>query len=274
MIVSQGALLPADRDWASDMSKHRILILGGTTEARHLATALADREDCDLLLSLAGRTAEPLAQPAPVRSGGFGGSDGLAAFLKTEKFDLMIDATHPFAARISQNAAMAAKRTEIPFFALRRRGWERRPGDRWTSVASVAEAAGVLGETPRRVFLAIGRQEAFHFESAPQHHYLIRSVDPVTPPLGVPHARYLLATGPFEEEAERQLLINNQIEVIVAKNSGGKATYGKIAAARRLGIEVIMVERQEPADVRSVGTVEEALALVDHLFSPEMNRGV
>jgi len=256
------------------MSKHRILILGGTTEARHLAAALADRADYDLLLSLAGRTAKPMAQPVPVRSGGFGGSGRLTAFLKTEKIDLLIDATHPFAARISQNAAIAAKETGMSFFALRRPGWERQPGDRWTSVASVAEAAGALGETPRRVFLAIGRQEAFHFESTPQHHYLIRSVDPVTPPLAVPDARYLLATGPFEETAERELLVDNQIEVIIAKNSGGKATYGKIAAARRLGIEVIMVERQQPADVRTVGTVEEALGLVDHLFSPEMNRGV
>lgn len=215
-----------------------------------------------------------MAQPVPVRSGGFGGSDGLAQFLKTEKFDLLIDATHPFAARISQNAAIAARETGILFFALRRPGWERQPGDRWTSVASVAEAAGALGETPRCVFLAIGRQEAFHFESAPQHHYLVRSVDPVTPPLAVPDARYLLATGPFEETAERELLTSNQIEVIVAKNSGGKATYGKIAAARTLGIEVIMVERQQPANVRTADTVEEALGLVDHLFSPEMNRGV
>lgn len=256
------------------MSKHRILILGGTTEARNLAAALAHRVDCDMLLSLAGRTAEPTAQPVPVRSGGFGGSDGLSQFLRSEKFDLLIDATHPFAARISQNTAVAAKETGISFFALRRPGWERQPGDRWTSVASVTEAAGALGETPRHVFLAIGRQEAFHFESAPQHHYLVRSVDPVTPPLRVPHARYLLATGPFEEEAERKLLMDNRIEVIVAKNSGGTATYGKIAAARALAIEVIVVERQQPADVRTVGTVEEALVLVDHLFSPEMNRGV
>ncbi|CAN7220933.1 cobalt-precorrin-6A reductase [Pararhizobium sp. LjRoot235] len=256
------------------MSKHRILILGGTTEARQLAAALADRADCDLLLSLAGRTAEPMAQPVPVRSGGFGGSDGLGEFLNAEKFDLLIDATHPFAARISQNAAMAARETGTPIFALRRPDWERQAGDRWTSVASVAEAAAVLGEPPRRVFLAIGRQEAFHFESAPKHHYLIRSVDPVTPSLRVPHASYLLSTGPFEEEAERELLIGNQIEVVVAKNSGGSATYGKIAAARALGIDVIMVERQQSADVRTVGTVEEALGLVDHLFSPEMNRGV
>jgi precorrin-6A/cobalt-precorrin-6A reductase len=256
------------------MGKHRILILGGTTEARQLAVELARRADCDSLLSLAGRTAEPMAQPVPTRSGGFGGSDGLAEFVKAENFDLLIDATHPFAARISHNAAVAAGRTGIPFFALRRSAWKQQPGDRWTGVRSVAEAVEALGATPKRIFLAIGRQEAFHFEGAPLHHYLIRSVDPVMPRLDIPQAHYILATGPFEEEAERELLMENRIELIVAKNSGGSATYGKIAAARALGIAVIMVERQQPDDVRTVETVKDALGLVDHLFSPEMKRGV
>ncbi|CAN7653604.1 cobalt-precorrin-6A reductase [Rhizobium sp. LjRoot98] len=256
------------------MGKHRILILGGTTEARQLATALAQRADCDSLLSLAGRTAEPMVQPVATRSGGFGGSDGLAEFLKAGNFDLLIDATHPFAARISNNAAIAAGSTGILFFALRRAKWKQEPGDRWKSVRSIADAVGALGTVPKRVFLAIGRQEAFHFESAPQHRYLIRSVDPVTPRLDIPQADYILATGPFEEAAERQLLIENRIDVIVAKNSGGTATYGKIAAARALDIAVIMVERQQPDDVRTVETVKDALGLVDHLFSPEMKRGV
>lgn len=256
------------------MGKHRILILGGTTEARQLATALAQRVDCDLLLSLAGRTAEPMAQPVPVRSGGFGGSEGLAEFLKAENFNLLIDATHPFAAQISRNATLAAAEIGIPFFALRRPAWKQQPDDRWTSVGSVADAVTALGDRPKQVFLTIGRQEAFHFENAPQHHYIIRSVDPVTPPLGVPDAHYILATGPFEEAAERALLTENRIEVIVAKNSGGTATYGKIAAARALDIAVVMVERRQPADVRTVDTIGDALSLVDHLFSPDIKRGV
>ena len=256
------------------MGKHRILILGGTTEARQLAVALALRPDCDILLSLAGRTAEPIAQPVPSRSGGFGGSDGLAGFLAAENFDLLIDATHPFAARISHNAAIAAGSTGIAFFALRRFAWKQQPGDLWTCVRSIPEAVAALGAAPKRVFLAIGRQEVFHFENAPQHQYLIRSVDPVLPQLGVPDARYILATGPFKETAERALLTGKRIDVIVAKNSGGTATYGKIAAARALGIPVIMVERQQPGDVRTVETVKDALGLVDHLFSPAMKRGV
>ncbi len=215
-----------------------------------------------------------MAQPVPVRSGGFGGGDGLAAFLTNERFDLLIDATHPFAARISQNAVIAAHATGIAFFVLRRPVWQQQPGDRWTRVSTIAEAVPALGAAPRSVFLAIGRQEAFHFNTAPQHRYIIRSVDPVTPPLDVPEASYILATGPFEEEAERALLERNRIDVIVAKNSGGAATYGKIAAARQLGIEVIMVERQQPAEISTAHTVEDALGLVDHLFSPEMKRGV
>ncbi|OJF96689.1 cobalt-precorrin-6A reductase [Pararhizobium antarcticum] len=256
------------------MGRHRILILGGTTEARQLAARLAGRTDYDVLLSLAGRTAEPMTQPVPVRSGGFGGADGLAAFLTDNDFGLLIDATHPFATRISANAAGAARQTGIPAFALRRSAWERQPGDRWTSVSTMADAVSALGTASRNVFLAIGRQEAFLFEQAPQHHYLVRSVDPVTPQLDVPRVRYILAAGPFDPADERRLLVENRIAVIVAKNSGGNATYGKIAAARELGIDVVMVERQDSVDLPSVGTLADALDRIDHLLSPAMKRGV
>lgn len=215
-----------------------------------------------------------MAQPVPVRSGGFGGAEGLAAYLRENTIDLMIDATHPFAARISANAAEAARIVGTPLFALRRPAWERQQDDRWISVATMPEAVTALGETPKRVFLAIGRQEAFHFETAPQHSYLVRSVDPVTPPLALPDVRYILSIGPFTEEDENRLLVENRVDIIVAKNSGGEATYGKIAAARSLGLPVIMIERQPTLDVQTVGSVAEALAFVDHIFSPAMKRGV
>lgn len=250
------------------MGKHRILILGGTTEARQLAALLAGDDRYATTLSLAGRTADPRALPVAVRSGGFGGAEGLADYLGSEKIALLIDATHPFANRISANAAVAAGRAGVPIFALCRPAWERLPGDLWVSVATIADAVTALGETPRRVFLAIGRQEAFQFSAAPGHHYLVRSVDPVVPPLDVPDARYILATGPFLESAERGLLSDNRIDVIVAKNSGGSATYAKIAAARALGIRVIMVERQMPADVLTVATAEAALARIAHVLPP------
>lgn len=253
---------------------HRILILGGTTEARQLAGKLACRADFSVTLSLAGRTESPVAQGVPVRVGGFGGADGLAAHLREERVDLLIDATHPYAARISANAADAARQSGVPILALRRPDWKPVAGDRWTPVDSVAEAAGALGTAPRRVFLAIGRQEAGAVEAAPQHRYLIRSVDPVEPKLAVPDALYLLARGPFPESEERALLERYGIDAVVSKNSGGEATYGKIAAARALGIEVVMIRRPVLPDVASAETVDALAAKVDHLFDPVAERGV
>ncbi|CZT33228.1 cobalt-precorrin-6A reductase [Rhizobium sp. 9140] len=252
---------------------HHILILGGTTEARALAAALA-KTTHRVVLSLAGRTRAPMAQPVPTRIGGFGGAAGLARALRAEGFDLLIDATHPFATRISDNAAKAALETGIPAFALRRPPWERQPGDLWTCVGTMREAVAALGDTPRRVLLAIGRQEAALFEEAPHHAYLVRSVDPVIPPLTLPDVRYILATGPFDEAEEHALLVTHRIDRIVAKNSGGDATYGKIAAARALKIPVILVERSSEAGLPTVGTVPEALARIDHVLAPGRKRGV
>ncbi|HXV31903.1 MAG TPA: cobalt-precorrin-6A reductase [Sinorhizobium sp.] len=260
-----------------DMSateRPRILILGGTTEARQLAERLAADPRYEAAISLAGRTADPRPQPLPARIGGFGGAEGLAAFLKTEAISLVVDATHPFAARISHNAATAAEATGTPLLALRRPAWEAETDDRWTRVASVAEAVAALGDMPRRVFLAIGRQEAFHFEKAPQHSYLVRSVDPVTPPLDLPDVTTILACGPFLEAEEMGLLRQHRIEMVVAKNSGGTATYGKIAAARKLGLEVVMVERRKPADVPAASDCDEALERIHQWLSPVKDRGV
>ncbi|MHC2568408.1 cobalt-precorrin-6A reductase [Rhizobium leguminosarum] len=256
------------------MGRPRILILGGTREARLLAEALAARDDCDVLLSLAGRTEKPATQPVPVRIGGFGGAAALAAFLKAGGYDLLIDATHPFAERISANAAFAAETTGIAAIALRRPEWQRRPGDRWRDVQSISAAIEALGPLPRRVFLATGRQGAHHAEAAPQHHYLIRSVDPVEPPLALDNVDYVLDRGPFTLDGECDLLRQRDIDVIVAKNSGGAATYAKIEAARLLGIEVMMVARAPASIVKAVETVEAALAAIDHLFPPAMKRGV
>lgn len=252
----------------------KVLILGGTTEARQLAAKLAARGDLDVTLSLAGRTENPVAQPVPVRVGGFGGAQGLADWLVEQKIDLLIDATHPYAARISANAAEAARIAGVPIFALRRPGWEPVAGDRWTLVDDGDQAVAALGEAPRRVFLALGRQEVAAFELAPQHAYVIRSVDPIEPPLGVPDATYILARGPFAEADERALLEAQEIEAIVAKNSGGQATYGKIAAARELGIEVILFRRPRLPDVPSAPSVSAMAEMVDHFAAPVEKRGV
>ena len=244
----------------------RILILGGTTEARQLAGKLAAR--ADVTLSLAGRTENPVQQGVPVRVGGFGGAEGLAAYLTDNRTDLLVDATHPYAARISANAAQAARLAGVPAIALRRPPWTQAPGDRWTIVGSAAEAAALLGPKPRKIFLTLGRQELAPFEAAPEHSYLIRSVDPVEPPLGLPHATYILARGPFSEVDDRAMLEEHRIDVIVAKNSGGSATYGKIVAARTLGLEVFLIRRPPLPDMPSGTSVEEVLALADQALVP------
>jgi precorrin-6A/cobalt-precorrin-6A reductase len=252
----------------------RILILGGTTEARQLAERLAGRTDLEVTLSLAARTIAPAPQPVPVRLGGFGGAEGLADHLAAARIDVLVDATHPYATTISANAARATALAQVPLIALRRPAWAAVAGDRWIEVADITWAVAALGALPRHVFLALGRKEIAPFAAAPQHHYLVRSVDPVVPPLDVPHAAYITGRGPFEETNERALLTQYRIDVLVAKNSGGSATYGKIAAARALGLTVVMLRRPTLPQVPAVATVEEAVAAIDHALTPAIARGV
>jgi precorrin-6A/cobalt-precorrin-6A reductase len=252
----------------------RVLILGGTTEARELASALADRPDVSVTLSLAGRTASPMAQPVPVRRGGFGGVEGLTTYLNAASIDLVVDATHPYAQIISANAREATARASKPLLVLRRPAWEAIGGDRWIPVADASDAMRALPQEPANVFLALGRNDLQPFVQAPQHHYLIRSVDRVAPPLPVPHARYLQARGPFDERQEYELLASNGIEWIVAKNSGGAATYGKIVAARLLGVPVLMIKRPPEPAVTCVGSVEGAVVWLNHALTEVDERGV
>jgi precorrin-6A/cobalt-precorrin-6A reductase len=252
----------------------RILILGGTAEARRLAARLATRADLAVTLSLAGRTASPAAQPVPVRIGGFGGAEGLADYLSVERIDALIDATHPYAATISANAAGAAQRANIPLLALHRPPWVRLAGDLWIEAADVAGAVAALASAPRRVFVALGRNELQPFVRAPQHHYLVRSIDPVDPPLAVPQIVYITSRGPFDEADERALLAQHRIDVIIAKNSGGTASYGKIAAARALGLPVIVLRRPVLPQVPAVDKVEDVLAWLDHARTVSSARGV
>jgi precorrin-6A/cobalt-precorrin-6A reductase len=243
-------------------------------EARRLAERLAGRADLAVTLSLAGRTANPVAQPVPVRIGGFGGAEGLAAHLAAERIDALIDATHPYAAIIAANAARAALSAGVPLLALRRPPWVAVAGDRWTEVTDASAAVRALGDAPRRVFLALGRNDIAPFVQAPQHRYLVRSVDPVEPPLSVPHASYVVGRGPFMEADDRALLMAHGIEIVVCKNSGGDATYGKIAAARGLGLAVIMLRRPALPAVAAVETIADALAGLDHALVPCADREV
>jgi precorrin-6A/cobalt-precorrin-6A reductase len=252
----------------------RILILGGTSEARRLAEALGSRADIAVTVSLAGRTQSAPPSPVPVRVGGFGGAQGLAEYLLEERIDILIDATHPYAAEISANAAAAVQAAGVKLLALRRRPWVRMPGDYWIEVETMEDAAEALGQNPRRVFLAIGRNNLAPFAAAPQHSYLVRSVDPVDPPLAVPQATYITARGPFSAAHDRALLEQNRIDMVVAKNSGGDAARGKIDAARELKIPVIMLKRPALPEVPSVETIDEVMAWLDHAGTFAIARGV
>ena len=252
----------------------RVLILGGTTEARLLGERLAKRGDIDVTLSLAGRTASPVPHAVPVRVGGFGGAVGLADYLVAERVDVLIDATHPYADIISQHAAAAARNTAVSFMVLRRPPWIAAAGDRWIEVSDAGAAVGAIGTEPRRVFVALGRNDLAPFAGAPQHVYLIRSVDPVDPPLPLPHVTYVTARGPFSEAGDRALMTAHEIDTVIAKNSGGSAAYGKIAAARTLGVGVIMLRRPPTPDGPAVATIEDAAAWLDHALTSAAARGV
>ncbi|WP_210484229.1 cobalt-precorrin-6A reductase [Microvirga antarctica] len=241
----------------------RILILGGTADAASLSQSLAERPATGVILSLAGRTRAPSPVPVPTRSGGFGGAEGLRDWLLHTRIDAVIDATHPFAAMISQNAAMACAACDLPLLAFRRAPWTRVAGDRWIDVASMVEAAAALGSQPRRVFLTIGRQELAAFATAPQHVYLVRTIEPIGDALPVPQVTALQARGPFDEAADSALLRDHGIDMLVSKNSGGIATYGKIAAARALSLPVVMVSRPDKPDGPFTESLDDALAWVE-----------
>jgi precorrin-6A/cobalt-precorrin-6A reductase len=256
------------------MAPH-LLILGGTTESRLLAEQLSTRTDLRVTLSLAGRTQAPRVRGMVTRSGGFGGIEGLMRYLTEERVACLVDATHPFAIQISDHARIAAERTATKLIALHRPPWVRQAGDQWTEVANIAEAVDALGARPRRVFVTIGRQGLAELRRAPQHHYWIRTVDPVEPPLALPYARYIIERGPFAQPAEEATLRANAIETIMAKNSGGPATYGKIAAARTLSLPVILIRRAPQAGpVLAVESVEAAAHHALEALALGIDRGV
>lgn len=233
------------------MSPH-ILILGGTTEARELATALTALPEVKVTTSLAGRVSRPGALAGDVRIGGFGGAEGLAAWLREHHVDAVVDSTHPFAGTITANAARAGAATGLPVVVLRRPGWQPGPGDRWHPVASLAEAADVLPGLGRRVLLTTGRLGLAAFAHLAQLHFVVRSVEPPEPPIP-PDAEVLLARGPFTVADEAALLREHRIDVVVTKDSGGAATAAKLTAAREAGVPVVVVRRPPlPDGVRAV----------------------
>ncbi|MFI8346947.1 cobalt-precorrin-6A reductase [Streptomyces sp. NPDC085596] len=219
-----------------------VLILGGTTEARHLATALASRPGLRVTTSLAGRVRRPGAIDGEVRVGGFGGAAGLADWLRAHRVTALVDATHPFAERITANAAEAAGVAGVPHAILRRPGWDL--DDDWHPVVSLEEAAQAVPRLGQRVFLSTGRLGLAVFSGLTDTHFVVRSVEPPEPPLP-PHCEMVLARGPFSLADELDLLRTHRIDVLVTKDSGGAATAPKLAAARSLSLPVVVVRRPE-----------------------------
>lgn len=241
----------------------RVLLLGGTTEASSLARHLAT-VGITAVFSYAGRTETPVAQPLPTRIGGFGGAEGLARYLNAESITHVIDATHPFAAQMSRNAISACERTNTPLCAFERAPWQADEGDDWTHVPDLQAAIAALPKDRARIFLAIGKQNLAGFSAEPQHHYLMRLVDPVEGALPLPDAEAVIARGPFTEAGDLALLTDHRITHIVAKNSGGSGARAKLDAARRLGIPVILIDRPSLPPRRVARDVEEVMAFLAH----------
>lgn len=236
-----------------------MLLLGGTSLARRLAAAAASRTRLRVISSLAGRVTRPRAPVGEVRVGGFGGPDAMADWVRHNDIDAIIDATHPFAARITATAAGVADRTGVPLLVLREPGWAPAAGDRWHWAESVSQAADLADALGSRVLLTIGRQGVPAFAHLRRPWFLVRSIETPADPLP-PRHELLLARGPFDLDGERALLRRHAIDLLVTKNSGGAATAPKLCAAREAGIPVVMVRRPPLPDVPTAATVDEALA--------------
>ncbi|MCX7619290.1 MAG: cobalt-precorrin-6A reductase [Acidimicrobiales bacterium] len=236
----------------------RVLVLAGTTEATELATEL-EAHGTEVISSFAGVTSTRRSRPGRIRTGGFGGVAGLEQYLTDEGIDALVDATHPFAARMPFNAARAAAAVGVPRCRVLRPPWLPTVGDRWVSVPDLAAAHDAVHSLgARTVFLSTGRQSIGPFASDTDLQLVVRSIEP---PEGLPSsAAVVLSRGPFNVDDECQLLQSHAVDVVVTKNSGGDATAAKLVAARQLQLPVVMIERPPQPNGPIVETVDLALS--------------
>ena len=237
----------------------RILLLGGVGDALAIARRLAPQD----IYSLAGLGKVPADLPCQVRVGGYGGAEGLAAFMAAEGIDLLLDITHPYAAQISANAARAAELSGVPCWALRRPGWQAGGGDDWREVADWSALSAAL-EPFQRPFFTLGREPLAHLQAIPLHqHWTVRCLDDYP---GTPRARVIGARGPFNLADERALFAAGQFDVLISKNSGSSATDPKLQVARELGLPVLLLARPPlPAVDRQFSAVEEVWSALQAL---------
>lgn len=235
-----------------------ILILGGTAEARQLAAAL-DARGLAVTSSLAGRVTQPRLPAGEVRIGGFGGPEALARWLTEHAVAAVVDATHPFAQRISASAVVACVAADVPMLRLERPGWSERSGDHWTWVDDLRGAAAAIDDIGARVFLTTGRQGLSAFSAVEDAWFLIRCIDLPRPPLPGDH-ELILDRGPYTLPGELALIDRYRIDVVVTKDSGGELTVAKLDAARERGLPVIVVRRPARPGADTVIDVADAAA--------------
>lgn len=237
----------------------RILLVGGVGDALAIARRLAPQD----IYSLAGLGKVPADLPCQLRVGGYGGAEGLAAFMAAEGIDLLLDITHPYAAQISANAARAAELSGVPCWALRRPGWQAGGGDDWREVADWSALSAAL-EPFQRPFFTLGREPLAHLQAIPLHqHWTVRCLDDYP---GTPRARVIGARGPFNLADERVLFATGQFDVLISKNSGSSATEPKLQVARELGLPVLLLARPPlPAVDRQFSAVEEVWSALQAL---------
>lgn len=236
------------------------LILGGTAEARALADFALQELPVKITSSLAGVTSNPNLPDGDIRQGGFGGTSGLADYLKSAAIDLVVDATHPFAAKISDNARAACNALDIPLIALQRPAWQPSEKDNWRQAANTQEAAKLIAPNARAL-LTIGKRGLEPFIVRDDVTWLIRTIEPLNQQLPA-NVQNIIARPPFGIADEKSLFAQNGIDTIVTKNSGGEATAAKLQVARETGLQVIMIDRPANDHPPDVSTIEQALELM------------
>lgn len=235
----------------------KILLLAGSGEARKLAARLLDAMH-KVVASLAGATKEAARYACETRTGGFGGAREFEDYVLRESFDMVIDATHPFANRISSRTYASCQKLKIPYLQLMRPPWDPIAGDTWHMIDAARDARNLI-DKGARVFLATGRQTLPDFANLSDCHLICRQIDPPDGPFPFPNGEFLVGRPPFSVEDEIKLFQELDIHVLVVKNAGGQASRSKLDAARHLKIPVVMIKRPAPLNAETVTSVETAL---------------